>query len=419
MHFRVFPGGFGDSLREHQATMQKVESHLQISVRPVRSSENRLLFGVVAGVGERLGIDPILVRAAFVALSFALGFGVLAYFALWLLSVEPQDHDSSPAEPLSGPRQVMAVGSITLGLLIALREIGWWLGDGVVWPGALSTFGVAVIWAQGEGGRVTRAARLGEGSVFSGPALLRVALGALLVFTGMAYVVAQNMTFTIRTLFDLFLPVIVTVAGVTLVFGPWLFRLGQQVADERRRRIRSQERSEVAAHLHDSVLQTLALIQRSRTPREMTTLARVQERELRSWLYGSERTLSSDSLESAIDAAAARVEQAYQVNVETVVVGNAQLDEKLAALVAAVNEATVNAARHSGDETVAVYVEVGDKAVSAYVRDHGRGFDSSRLPPDRGGLAESVIGRIERHGGSVDIKTAPQHGAEIFMKLPR
>jgi signal transduction histidine kinase len=175
----------------------------------------------------------------------------------------------------------------------------------------------------------------------------------------------------------------------------------------------------MAAHLHDSVLQTLALIQRAPAEREMVTLARTQERELRAWLYGRAPTQAGARLRDAIDAMAGRVERDQQAKVEAIVVGDADLDEHARALVSAAGEATLNAARHSGSTEVSVYVEVEGEAISAYVRDHGSGFDPAGVAADRRGIADSIVGRMERHGGTAVVNSRLGAGTEIVMRLPR
>ena len=83
-------------------------------------------------------------------------------------------------------------------------------------------------------------------------------------------------------------------------------------------------------------------------------------------------------------------------------VGDAAMDEAMRALVAAISEATLNAASHSGAAEVSVYVEVEADAVTAFVRDHGSGFDPDAVPADRRGIADSIVGphaAPRRHGG--------------------
>jgi signal transduction histidine kinase len=226
-------------------------------------------------------------------------------------------------------------------------------------------------------------------------------------------------TTSLRAIGSTVLAVLVGIGGLALILGPWAWNLGRELIEERSQRARTEARAEMAAHLHDSVLQTLALIQRSPAQREMVTLARTQERELRAWLYGRAPTLAGARLRDAIDALAGRVEREQQVKVEAIVVGDADLDEHARALVSALGEATLNAARHSGSTEVSVYVEVEDDAISAYVRDHGTGFDPEAVAADRRGIADSIIGRMERHGGTAVVNSRPGGGTEIVMRLPR
>jgi signal transduction histidine kinase/phage shock protein PspC (stress-responsive transcriptional regulator) len=384
--------------------------------RPVRHREAGAVTGVAAGIAEQAGVDPALVRAAFAVLALAGGLGLVLYLAAWALSV-PAPPGWQPKPLLPGHRQVSGTACITLGLLVAARETGLWPGDGLVWPVAVATLGVSVIWVRGEGA-LRGLGGAGDASPFSGGGVLRLAVGAVLVLIGMGAVLAANMTFTLGRVLDLMFPVLVAVTGVLLILGPWLFSLAHQMTEERRERIRSQERSEMAAHLHDSVLQTLALIQRTSSAREMATLARVQERELRSWLYGKSKTLDVDTIDAAIDVVAGRVEKLHQVTVEAVVVGDARLDEKGAALVHAVGEAMINAARHSGESSISVYAEVEEGQVTAYVRDQGRGFDPSAVASDRRGIADSIDGRMRRFGGTATFSSAPGQGTEVKLVMP-
>ncbi len=196
-------------------------------------------------------------------------------------------------------------------------------------------------------------------------------------------------------------------------------RIGAEAAleSERSARVRSEERAEVAAHLHDSVLQTLALIQKgSDNPVEVRNLARVQERELRSWLLGV--SPDGDTVVSALEATCSDIERRFGVAVELVAVGDRQLDDRLRALVGAAGESVTNAAKHAGVEQIAVYVEAGADPVQVFVRDRGAGFDPGQVPGDRRGLAESVRGRMERHGGSVEVVSGPGSGTEVRLTMP-
>ena len=210
-------------------------------------------------------------------------------------------------------------------------------------------------------------------------------------------------------------------AGLALVAGPWWWRLSHDLAEERRERIRIQEREEVAAHIHDSVLQTLALIQRScAEPKTVATLARQQERELRAWLYGSPEPPNPDeSLAAALQRVSDEVEDVHGVNVETVLVGDCALDDRLRALMQSSREALSNAARHSGAAAVSAFLEVESDQVTVFVRDRGCGFDPEHIPSDRRGIADSIIGRMERHGGKAAIRSQPDEGTEVELVMPR
>jgi signal transduction histidine kinase len=209
-----------------------------------------------------------------------------------------------------------------------------------------------------------------------------------------------------------------SIIGVALVIGPWITGLAQTAAEDRRERIRSEEREAMAAHLHDSVLQTLALIQRTADdPRRTAALARQQEHELRAWLFGVDDR-GDDTLAGALGAMAREVEQRYAVRVEVVVVGDVALDGDLDALCAAAREACVNAAKHSGEDRLSLYAEVLDTKVEVFVRDRGRGFDRTVAPADRHGIAQSIEARLERVGGAATIDTRPGEGTEVHLVVP-
>ena len=384
-----------------------------------RSATDRVLTGVAGGIGERLEIDPVIVRLAFVILTFAGGVGLLLYVAAALVSRKP-DPDDPPPPPKTSTRQAVAIALVLTGVLLALRGIGLWLGDGVVWPAALVVLGSAVIWTRGD--EATRARWLARMPSWireedeSRPRI-RTLVGALVIALGAWAFLSSNPPL------DLFdnapLAVATVVVGLAVIAGPGIWRLVRQASDERRERIRQEERAEMAAHLHDSVLQTLALIQRTEDPNEMVALARGQERELRTWLYGKTKPGGEGSLSAALDAVAVEVERAHRTRIEIVMVGDCPLDDGVRALVHACREAFVNAARHSGARGVSAYVEVEDDQVTAYVRDQGVGFSREAVPTDRHGIAESIEGRMERNGGVAVIDSAIGHGTEVRLRIPR
>ena len=413
-----WPGGTTTHPTEASPTATQVPQRPASSAAIVRSRTNRVLLGVAGGLGERLGVDPVLVRVAFAVLALAGGAGVVLYLLAWAFSVEP-DTEGAVGRPVRrpSPRQALALGMVVLGTLLLLRELGLWFGDQIVWPIALAAAGSAVIWARGD----DRARWLPGNPIealFTGRVgLIRIVVGGLLVFAGLGLGFA-NTGANLAAAGDALLGVAVTLIGLGLIFGPWATRLANQLAEERRGRIRSEARAEMAAHLHDSVLHTLALIQRADASPEVVGLARRQERELRAWLYRAPEP-PEGRLRPAVEAIATRVEQRHNVPVDIVVVGDAPLDDAGRALVDACQEAAFNAARHSGAPLVSVYVEVEPDELTGFVRDEGKGFDPDQVPTDRRGIADSIRGRIRRHGGSVTITSSPGEGTEVQLRLPR
>lgn len=389
-----------------------------------RSRSDRVVGGVAAGIGGHLGIDPLVVRLAFVVLAFAAGFGLVVYLLLWLLAPAEATAAPSVARPVARPtrQQLLGTGLILAGVLMLLWITGLWLGWELGWPVSLAAIGFAILWARstGEEGR-TRwdLASFGsplEAMMGNRASVPRIVFGSVLILGGMTVFLAA--TTSLSAAANVVLAVIVTVVGLALLAGPWFWRVATELIDERNGRIRSEARAEMAAHLHDSVLQTLALIQRSGEPKEMASLARTQERELRAWLYGRAPSIGGVTLRDAIDEMAGRVERGNLVRVEAIVVGDLAVDDEgLRALVAACSEATLNAAKHSGVDEVSVYVEVEDGQVSAFVRDEGAGFDPGTVPDDRRGIADSIVRRMERHGGTAEIRSEVGRGTEVVLRL--
>jgi signal transduction histidine kinase len=219
---------------------------------------------------------------------------------------------------------------------------------------------------------------------------------------------------------DVALTTVVVVVALGLILAPFLWRLGRNLAAERAERIRSQERAEVAAHLHDSVLQTLTLMQkRADDPREVAALARRQERELRDWLAGNDRRSSEKSFAGALRSAAEEVEDDHRVAVEVVVVGDTMLDERSEAVLGAAREALLNAAKHAAEPgPIRLYGEVDDASIEVFVRDRGAGFDPAAVAADRRGVRESIIGRMERAGGRAEVRSTGG-GTEVGLSIER
>jgi len=378
-----------------------------------------------------MGVSPLVVRLGFLGLSLVGGVGILLYVAGWLL-LPRADATESIAQVAVRQRQesgpVLALGMLVLGVLLLLRQSGMWFDDGLVWPVVLAAMGLYVIWRQADDddrapiARVV--ARLPGAAEPGSPARsrwlwwARVVSGTALFVAGTGLFLAVHGDW--RAARDGMVAAAVVAGGLGLVFGPWWWRLARALASERRERIRSDERAEVAAHLHDSVLQTLALIQRrAGDPRAVTTLARSQERELRGWLYGEAAPRPDGSLAGAVTAVGAEVEALHEVTVDVVTVGDCPLDDRLQALLAAGREALANAARWSGTTALSAYVEVEPDRVSLFVRDRGVGFDPAAVNGDHQGIAESIVGRMARHGGRANVRSRPGEGTEVELVMPR
>ena len=380
----------------------------------VRRRDDRLIAGVASGLGHHWGIPVAYIRAAFVAAAFAGGAGIAAYMIAWAVTLD-RDEDAETPEPRS-PAQHAGLVLIFIGALMGFRGFDLWFGDQIVFPAGLLAFGTAAMWDRSDPVAKDRIARL-TGSGDEDVTRIRVIAGGLLMLAGFTFFVSS-----IDALADVgpaLLAVAITVTGFMILFGPLVWRMATDLADERRGRIRSDERAEMAAHLHDSVLQTLALIQRSEDPKRMVTLARGQERELREWLYRRNDAATTNDLSSAIRNQASRVEEGHNIPIDVVVVGDAAITNDLGALSQAAGEAMTNAAKHSGSEKISVYVEVSDSVAEVYVSDTGKGFDPDGPLGDGRGVPDSIIARMERHGGEARIVSEPGEGTEVQLNMPR
>ena len=399
------------------------------TARPVlqRDPEHRVIAGVCAGIGNRLDVDPLVVRIVFVAAAAAGGAGLALYALAWLVMPAGVADGAPPrAAPRRGSRAsvqvALGVSLLLLAVLLALRALGIWFSDALVWPLVLVAGGGALLWRQSTAGSPEPAAAppasdtpeelraIGRGAAV----VSRVGLGiALVVAAGLVFLQATDSLSAAR---DVVLAVIVVVVVLAVIFAPWIVRLVRSLGEERAERIRSQERAELAAHLHDSVLQTLALMQkRSSNPREVAGLARRQERELRAWLSGGPSAAAPGRLRGALEQAAAEVEENRGVPVEVVAVGDCDLDAGGEAIVAAAREAMLNAAKFGGGSTVDVFAELASGRRHVFVRDRGPGFDPAAIPADRRGVRESIIGRMARNGGRAAIHSTPGEGTEVEL----
>jgi len=357
-----------------------------------RVERNRVLAGVCSGIAEKLAIDPTLVRLVFALLTFASGAGILAYLGAWALLPAP----GTAAAP---PRRRRIVGTVLLvwSAIVALRGLG--LADSLVWPLAL----------------IAAAAALATGSATLGLNERRTRVTAIvLTVIGILLFVSRNTHGSATTL----LAPGAVAAALVLVLAPWAWRLVRERDAEHAARIRTQERADLAARVHDSVLQTLALIQRDPADaRRVATLARRQERELRTWLYPDREPAAEGTLAEAVQTAAAEIEELHGLRVDVVRTGDARLDERTHVLVLAAREAMANAAKHSGADEVSVFLEAGPGRVGLYVRDRGAGFDPEAVAADRRGISESIRGRMERVGGTATIVSAPGDGTDVELEL--
>jgi signal transduction histidine kinase len=376
---------------------------------------------------------PVLaVRIALVVLLGFSGLGLLLYAAFW--AVLPQAVLSPEATTEPPPRRDLATlvpfAAIGIGVVL-LQSLAF--GDGPTgtlgWLVAIIAVGAGVIWHQSDPSRRGHwadnpaqapwlAAVVSESDRRS--FLFRFIGGGVLIAVGIIGVVAiySPATGGITSVFNGVLFALVGLLGVGVVVAPLLWRTFSQLRTEREARIREQERAELAAMIHDQVLHTLALIQRNSTDiKEVQRLARGQERSLRNWLYKPTAS-PTEKFAAALEQAAAEVEDTYAIEVETVVVGDTQCDERVTALVAAAREALVNAARHAGVETVSLYAEVEADQLSVFVRDRGAGFDLDQVEESRHGVRGSIIGRMKRHGGRSEIRSAPGDGTEVRLTMP-
>ncbi|MFD5392668.1 PspC domain-containing protein [Streptomyces sp. NPDC127097] len=398
-----------------------------------RSADGRLLGGVARGLAGHLGLPVSWVRIVFVALFMADGMGALLYAAFWFfvpLGVGGVEH-RQPAgadgrrrllrhRPDKG--QVFALIALLIGAAVVASRFQLGQADGYLWPVLLIGAGVALVWRQADNSRRAQWLELGRRKGLL--PMVRGAAGVLLVGVGVTGIVVLQGS--VRHLGSVLQAALAVVVGIALLAGPYLVRMAQDLSEERLMRIRAQERAEVAAHVHDSVLHTLTLIQRNADdPREVARLARAQERELRAWLYkpegrGKEEDEEPATLAEAVRKAAAEVEDHHGVPIEVVVVGDCPLDEPLGAQMQAAREAMVNAAKYGGEGgAVQVFAEVEGRTVFVSVRDRGPGFDLDAVPADRMGVRESIIGRMERHGGTARLRSAPEGGTVVELEIER
>jgi signal transduction histidine kinase/phage shock protein PspC (stress-responsive transcriptional regulator) len=406
--------------------------------RAYRDTQEPIIGGVSGGLAKHLGVPVLWVRAAFVLTTALGGMGIALYAGLWM--VLPPDTRFVQEAPglesasragkrpgrvrrLTDVGPAIAVAALGFGLVIAVEAV---LGAGALfWPLFLGMCGIALLWRQADEAQRERwvdstgridpvRAVFGRGGWAS---YARVAAGALLIVAALIVFSVTSGSFGAAP--EVALAGLLGIAGLAIVVGPWIYRLASDLTAERAERVRTQERADLAAHLHDSVLQTLALIQKNAGDGPLVArLARKQERDLRSWLYAGEAADES-TLGSALRGVGAAVEDAHGASVDVVTVGDCEFSESLRPIVNAAREAVTNAAKHAGTGKVDVYAEVTPDAVDVFVRDRGAGFDPDAVATDRYGVRHSIIDRMQRHGGSAEIRSAPGDGTEVRLHLPR
>lgn len=367
--------------------------------RLTRDPSRRVIAGVAFGVAGHLGVDVRWVRLFFVVASFAGGLGALLYSGMWIFT---------PVAESTEPRQrpgTLDVFLVLVGFAGALTslQISSDAGSTVVFIiGVLIVGAVIALQAYDRG-------------TSSWKNMAALALGALLVMGGVLAVALMGENAGVA---GMVVSVLVTVLGVAVLVVPLITKLANSLVAEREQKAVADQRAEIASRLHDSVLQTLTLIQRQAgDPDEVVRLARGQERELRAWLFDD--TVSNHTTTfAALCKAAGEVEDAYGVVIKPVTVGeDIPFEERTEAVVLAAREAMVNAAKHAGVDTVDVYAEHLAGRLTVFVRDRGSGFDPEAVPADRHGLRDSIVGRVERVGGEVHVVTSERSGTEIELAL--
>jgi signal transduction histidine kinase len=374
-----------------------------------RRLTRRRLAGVAGGLADSIGVPDSFVRAGFISLGTIWGLGALVYLGLWLSAIDRVE-DVEPRRLETG--RALGLGVAFAGLMLLFSQFGWWPSNAVVLTVSALAFGFAALTGKDMPDSVA--------SFFDPnreqPGRWRILIGIALVIGGLA--ILSTSIGPLLEVGPVFLAIALTVLGILVAFGPWVTRLARDLGAERTERIRQEQRAEMAAHLHDSVLQTLALIQRSDDPARMSMLARHQEGELRDWLYGNAPLDGLDQVSTALRQAATRIEADHQVPIDVVAVGDHPVDEPSKALVGAASEALVNAAKHSGSDRLSLYFEAEDEQLSVFVTDQGKGFEPEAVPADRKGIARSIKDRVEKAGGTVEINSEPGEGTEVVLRMP-
>lgn len=395
-----------------------------------RAADGRLVGGVAAGIAAKTGITVTVVRVIFCVTALISGFGLAVYVLAWLF-LPAADQPATIASRALADLRGLALAAMTASMIVVALVIVSILGIGLLssfsWPLVLAVAGMVLIWRNADPVEQAAMRGLAQPLLDIGEAgtrsrlRLRIVLACAMLIGGLATLVSVH---NVRQLLAPLGGVVLVIGAVVLLLGPWWLRVARAAMVERQARVRAEERTEIAARVHDSVLQTLALIQRrADSPQQVIQLARAQERELRSWLFDGRAPGSMDGLATTFAGGVRLIQQDVEaqhgVAIEAVTVGDCEIDDDLSALLAAAREATVNAAKWSGAKVVSLFSEVEPTGVSVFIRDRGCGFDPAKVPDDRKGLAESVKSRMARRGGSATIKSVLGEGTEVVLAMHR
>lgn len=362
-----------------------------------RPQSGRVVAGVAAGLAQNLGVSVLSVRIALTALTLLGGVGAMAYAGLWIFTPALDDAPSARRSPLSLVLVFLALAGSAVGVLgVSGASLS------VAVPLAVVAIGAVLAWLAYDRGLNTPVG------------LVAVAAGVVLVIGG---VVVAAVTWESGS-GSAILATALTLVGFGALVVPLVLKLWRSLSQEQAAKAVSEERAEIAARLHDSVLQTLALIQkRAGDSREVTRLARAQERELRAWLFDAPSAAPTTCF-GALEAACGEVEDLFDMRVSAVTVGeDTELTESAKLLIQAAREAMVNAGKHAGVDVVDVYAELLAGELSIFVRDRGVGFDVDRIPADRHGIRDSIRARVEGSGGRVRISSTPGEGTEVELAV--
>lgn len=383
------------------------------------------LSGTSRALGQIFGVSSLLVRACIAVLCTAKGLGVAVYLLAWALIPKAKPGDPMEEERPRSWRHSVGLVMITAGIMEFCRYFGLWFTDGTTLVVGLIALGFTLVWERADeeerrgidealtrfrGGKVPDINKLGW---------IRLFLAAIFVAAGIGVLVINGLEIKASAVTDVVIAITLTMVGVATLAFPILQQASTAAEEARHERARAEERADMAAHLHDSVLQTLALIQRTHDPERIHQLSRRQERELRSWLFSdNQHERKSESVREALEAMASEIEGIWPVKIELVVVGDRPMDESCDQVIAATSEAIVNAAKHAQVQRIDVFADIKADVLSIWVRDEGVGFDPNAIDASRQGVRNSIIGRLERLNGRVEIYSQPGEGTEIEISCP-